>query len=418
MAERASVFVEIDGRVVRAGELFGHRHGRTESATFRYDSSYVADPRAYPLDPNLPLSSAPAQTALKQALFGCFADSAPDRWGRLLVTRSERARADADGTLPRELAELDFLVGVRDDLRQGAIRLADGAGAWLAPSDHGLPLLVDLPKLLSASDAIDRDDPEADQLRLLFRAGSSLGGARPKANVVDVDGAVVIAKFPRSRDIDHWDVVRWEGVALELARRAGIRTPASRLVPAEGRGVLLVRRFDREGERRIGYASAMTMLERLDGDRGTYVEIAEVVEETGSRPLFDLQELWRRIVFGVLIRNTDDHLRNHGFLRDDRRSGWRLAPAFDLNPNPESGNAVLSTSIDGTTDEARLDVALEVAPLFRLNQEAARRVVGEVAAAIRGWRALAAVFECAASEIKRMERAFEHPDAEAARRMA
>ncbi len=413
MADSLGVFVELDGAPVFAGKLFGHRRRQVESATFMYDAGFLADARAYALDPDLPLVSGALQTPVGLEVFGAFSDSAPDRWGRRLILRAERRRAELAGETPRSFGELDFLVGVRDDLRQGANRFASPTGAWLADDDTGVPYLVDLPLLLGASDAVERDDPDAAQLATLLRAGSSLGGARPKAHVLDHDGAISIAKFPRPV-IDEWDVVRWEAVALELARRAGILAADSRLEAVDGRGVLLVRRFDRQARHRLAYASAMTLLGAADGEHRSYVEIAEVIEEESAAPTDDLRELWRRIVFGVLIRNTDDHLRNHGFVRRGG-GGWRLSPAFDVNPNPEPGNTTLSTSIDGTSDEARLDLALEVAPVFRLSADAADRVVREVANAVAGWRDVASAQQCLPGEIDRMAPAFEHREADAAR---
>ena len=372
---------------VEAGTLYSHRRGRAESATFLYARDYLTRSSAYALDPALPLSTAPSQTRVGQRIFGALGDCAPDRWGRTLITRAEARAARREGRTARTLGEVDYLLGVRDDLRQGALRFRTGAGPFLAADDVGVPALTDLPELLALADAAERDDVSLPDLQRLLRAGSSLGGARPKAHVRHADGRVAIAKFPSAAS-DTWDVMAWEEVALELARRAGIDVPASQLHTLASRHVLVVDRFDRTpGGARVGYVSAMTMLEASDGDQRSYLEIAEVIEETSARASEDLAELWRRIVFTVLISNTDDHLRNHGFLHAGGTS-WRLAPAFDLNPQPE-GPRHLSTTIDAADATASVDLAMSVAPYFRLSPAQARRTLGEVAAAVSGWRQVA-----------------------------
>ncbi len=410
MTETVEVWVEIGPETLKAGQLWGHRRGRTESATFRYDSAYIASPAAYPLDPALPLSEGPLQTPGTRPMFAAFSDCAPDRWGRRLIDRYEEQRVRAEGTgAERSLGEADYLLGVRDDLRQGAVRFRrPGDGAWLAPEEGGIPHLIELADLLSASERMERDEATAAELRALLRGGSSLGGARPKAHVIDGDGNFAVAKFP-SPSADDWDVMLWEAVTLRLAGLAGVDASSARLERIDGRSVLIVSRFDRARERRIGYVSAMTMLELEDGDQASYLDIAEQIEEQSARPKADLEELWRRITFSVLVSNTDDHLRNHGFLRS-ASSGWSLSPAFDINPDPSTGTAHLSTSIDGRSTEARLDLALEVADLFRLGTADAQRVLGEVRAATSRWKDVAAQHKAPAREIQRMERAFTRAD--------
>lgn len=255
---------------------------------------------------------------------------------------------------------------------------------------------------------MERDEATAAELRALLRGGSSLGGARPKAHVIDGDGKFAIAKFP-SPSADDWDVMLWEAVTLRLAGLAGVDASSARLERIDGQSVLIVSRFDRVRDRRIGYISSMTMLELEDGAQASYLDIAEQIEEHSAKPEADLEELWRRIAFSVLVSNTDDHLRNHGFLRATS-SGWSLSPAFDINPDPSTGTAHLSTSIDGRSTEARLDLALEVADLFRLGTADAQRVLGEVRAATSRWKDVAAQHKAPAREIQRMERAFTRAD--------
>lgn len=405
MADRAvDVAVALGGDEVLAGRLWAHRRRRVESATFSYDDRYLQHPAAYELDPALPLVGGQQQTAAGRMMFGAFADSAPDRWGRRLIARAERQRVRDEGGAERSLAEIDFLLGVRDDLRQGALRFRDPqTGAHFAPEPGGVPPLIDLPRLLSAADRLDRDEPDADDLRVLLRGGSSLGGARPKAHVQGADGQLAIAKFP-SPSTDDWDVIRWEAVALRLAERAGIDAAASSLELVDGRPVLIVDRFDRDGARRIGYVSAMTMLEADDGAQGSYLEIADVIERHSVRASEDLRELWRRVAFSIAISNTDDHLRNHGFLRTST-SGWRLSPAFDLNPNPR-GDGALSTAIDLDDPTASFDLLLGVAAEFRLSAETAREVMGRVVDAVSGWRKVAESVGLSRPEIEVMARAF------------
>ena len=259
---------------------------------------------------------------------------------------------------------------------------------------------------------MERDEATAAELQALLRGGSSLGGARPKAHVLDEAGRVAIAKFP-SPTADEWDVMRWESVALQLARAAGIRVPDSKLHVIDDKPVLVVDRFDRAGMRRLGYVSAMTMLEATDGDNGSYLDIAGVIEEHSPAAGDDLRELWRRIAFSILIRNTDDHLRNHGFLRLST-AGWSLSPAFDLNPDPRPGPKHLSTAIDYDTTEARIDVLFDVAEMFRLSDDEALAVLRDVTDATARWRAVAADADLDIPAVDRMARAFEHDETDRA----
>jgi serine/threonine-protein kinase HipA len=417
MAEvTAEVVVQIAGADVTAGRLWSHRRRGTESATFTYDTDYLARPDAYALDPALSLVAGQQQTSTGRAMFGAFTDCAPDRWGRRLIARAERRRALREGGAERSFGEIDYLLGVRDDLRQGALRFHDSeTGTYLAHEEAGVPPLVDLPKLLSASDRLERDEASEDELSALLRGGSSLGGARPKAHVLDEHGRVAIAKFP-SPAKDEWDVMRWEAVALALAHAAGVRVEDRTLHTIDGKAVLIVDRFDRAGDLRIGYVSAMTMLQADDGDRGSYLEIAEVIERHSPNAGEDLRQLWRRIAFSILISNTDDHLRNHGFLRNST-AGWTLSPAFDLNPDPSPGTKHLSTAIDLDDTVASIDTLMDVAEYFRLDGDDARQVLGEVSAATGQWRTAAEQVHLDRAAIERMTPAFEHDQADRARQI-
>jgi serine/threonine-protein kinase HipA len=418
MAETAvEVAVQIGGEDALAGRLWSHRRRGTESATFAYDTDYLARPDAYELDPALSLVAGHQQTPVGRAMFGAFSDCAPDRWGRRLIARVERQRVRREGGAESSFGEIDYLLGVRDDLRQGALRFRDPkTGAYIADEATGVPPLLGLAKLLGAADRLERDEAGEDELRTLLRGGSSLGGARPKAHVLDADNRVAIAKFPSAAG-DEWDVMRWEAVALRLARAARIRVPDCTLHLIDGKAVLIVNRFDRAGDLRIGYVSAMTMLEAGDGDQGSYLDIVDILERHSPETADDLQQLWRRIAFSILISNTDDHLRNHGFLRASS-AGWALSPAFDLNPDPSPGPKHLSTAIDFDDTAASVDTLMAVADNFRLGDDDARQVLSEVSAATGRWRTAAAEAGLDRAAVEQMAPAFEHGQADRVRQIA
>lgn len=414
MAEpEAEVVVQIEGEDLPAGRLWSHRRRGTESQTFTYAADYLAARGAYALDPSLPLVGGQHQTPPGRPIFGAFADSAPDRWGRGLIARGERRRVRREGGAPRNFGEVDYLLGVRDDLRQGAVRFREpGSEDFLAADDGGVPFLLDLGQLLDAAELLERDEEGEAELAALLRGGSSLGGARPKAHVRDASGRICIAKFP-SATADSWDVMRWESVALALARDAGMRVAGSEALRIDGRSVLVVQRFDRAGDRRVGYLSAMTMLEAADGDTGSYLEIADVIERESPDARRDLHELWRRVAFSILISNFDDHLRNHGFLRESS-SGWSLSPAFDLNPDPRPGRRTLRTAIDFDDTSARLDVLMSVADAFRLDRPAALELLGGVVKATSRWAVVADRLGLDREAIDQMAPAFAHEESDRA----
>ena len=374
------VSVQLDGEDVFAGTLYANvRHGQ-ESASFRYDDAYLSDSRSFALSPDLPLSQGPLH-ARGGALFGAFEDCMPDRWGRNLMLRAERRAAREQDRAARALFEHDFLAGAGDFARQGAIRIwRDGAA--VAAQGEGVPREVRVPELLAAADlaAADLDADVGD----LVAAGSSLGGARPKASVVDEHGALNIAKFPKADEQSLEDVCAWEKTALDLAARAGIRVPATRLLRVDGRSVLLLERFDREGGRRIPYLSGLSAIQGSDGERYSYLDLVSFIEEEGARPDEDIRELWRRVLFSCAIGNTDDHMRNHGFLREP--GGWRLSPAFDINPTPGDNVKYLRSAIDYDADEASPQAAVDACEWYRLTRDEARSIAAEMAAVLKGWR--------------------------------
>ena len=407
------VFLDAPGTPVPVGTLWTRSRQGVESATFTYDADWLAREARFALTPELPLTAGPHHTPPGRALFGALADSAPDRWGRELMRRDARRRAR--GGPPATLLEIDYLLRVSDFGRLGALRFAAAEGGpFLAPDDAApIPPLVELPVLLAASNDVLAND-ESNALRVLLAPGSSLGGARPKASVRDVDGALAIAKFPARTD--DFSVVRWEAVALLLAERAGIDVPQRRLETIGNAPVLLLRRFDRRATARVPFLSAMAALGAADHERRSYPEFVDFIRQHGAHPKRDLHALWRRMVFNVLISNTDDHLRNHGFLHVPGR-GWTPSPAYDLNPTPtDLKPRVLATAIDFDDPTASLQLAFDVAPYFELDAAAARRIAAEVAEATVGWRGAAERFGISGAEIRRMASAFEHADLELARR--
>jgi serine/threonine-protein kinase HipA len=412
--EPVEVTVQIGGRDLVAGTLWVHERGG-QTATFRYTDAYLASPDSYALDPALPKSSGIFHTPPGKAVFNAFADSAPDRWGENLMRRAERERARAAGATPRVLGKADFLLGVRDDVRQGAIRFRQpGTSDYYSQHRHAVPHLIELPRLLRAVDHLDAEDPADRDLKDLIEAGSSLGGARPKAAVIDAAGRLAIAKFPRAGS-DDWDVAGWEEVQLQLARHAGLSVTESELATIAGRHVLIVDRFDRQDATRTGFTSALTMLEASDGDQRSYLEIAEAIELHSPRPTADLRELYGRVIFSVLTANTDDHLRNHAFLRE--RRGWTLSPAYDLNPNPHSPGR-LATAIDLDDPTASIDTALSVCGYFRLSSADARTLITDIEQATANWRQEAIALGLPRQQLDLMTDAYENPQRQIARTLA
>jgi serine/threonine-protein kinase HipA len=403
------VSIDLDGMPHLVGRPWARRNRGRESASFAYDPSWLAHPARFALEPALILGAGAQHTQQGRALFRAFGDSAPDRWGRMLIRREDRRRAQAEGIAPRTLGEADFLLGVSDISRQGALRFrAAEDGRFLAAGDHrSVPPLIRLGELLHAAMRVAADDDDRDDdLRLLLAPGSSLGGARAKASVLDNDGQLSIAKFPQLDD--PYPVMQWEAVALDLAHRAGIPVPHWRLETVADRTALLLHRFDRRGDIRIPYLSAMSMLGATDNAQHSYLEIIDAIRQYGAAPEQDCAQLWRRIVFNILIANTDDHLRNHGFLYAAGGGGWHLSPAFDLNPTPVDVRArVLSLAIDETDDTADVEVALGMARQCGLKPDAARAILAEVKAAIDQWRNVAARHGLSTREIERMASAFE-----------
>ena len=396
------------------GRLWARARRGHESATFEYDRAWLSDAECFSLEPALALGPGPQHTPMGKALFGAIGDSAPDRWGRVLMRRAERRNAAREKRTARTLTELDFLLQVDDETRQGALRFVEGqTGEFLAAAGgQRVPPWIQLPKLLAASQRVLDEDEEDEDLRLLLAPGSSLGGARPKASLRDQDQSLAIAKFPQKSD--EMKTVVWEAVALKLAAKAGIEVPVWRLETIARKPVVILRRFDRVGARRIPFLSAMSMLGAADHEPHSYLEIADALRRYGSQPRADLAQLWRRIVFSVLITNSDDHLRNHAFLHVGT-NGWRLSPAYDLNPVPaEFKPRLLTTLIDEHDGSASMELAFSVAAYFGLAPAQAQSVAAEVARAVATWRRVAEATGLGSKEIERMASAFDTREAQLA----
>ena len=396
MTDTLEIYIDHAGEAHLVGLCRYLSKRRGQSSVFEYADTWLATPNAFALDPaNLPLDGGQIYTSSeKSALPGALRDSAPDRWGQQLIKRAFRKAGEA-----RTLSEIDYLLAITDQTRIGALRYkrVDEDSFDHDIGHYRIPPLIQLPALMNAADAVYSDTETAEDLKLLLNEGSPLGGARPKSAVMDHDGTLAIAKFPKADD--DRSIPRGEVLAMMLAAKAGIHTAKARLQDVAGRPVALITRFDRRDGQRIPFLSAMSLLGLNDGDEASYIDIAECIRMHSSEPRADLHELWRRIVFGVLIGNLDDHLRNHGFLYD-KDNKWRLSPAYDLNPVPLAEKTrELSTWISEEGPDADLDIARRVAAHFALKPEQVETIITEVTEAIKGWQNTARQLGMSAADI-------------------
>lgn len=400
------VSVELDagelGGPVRIGTLRRIAASSGVLVAFAYDEAWVTRGDSFVIDPTHGLYGGDQYPRPGSAIAPVFADAAPDRWGRMLLERREALEARIEGRGRHALGDWEFLLGVSDVSRMGALRFRDDDGRYLNDAVPVIPPMADLRQLESAAREIERPSRgsrsvEAQQLALLLAPGSSLGGARPKATFVGEDGALWMAKFPSRNDTR--DMAACEWVLNELAAAAGISVPEHRLLALGSRHrTFAARRFDRaDGTRRV-YASAMTMLSRRDHEASSYLEIALAIADYGARGRIEaeLAQLFRRVAFDVLTAHRDDHLRNHGFLRT--AAGWQLAPAFDLNPMPEKAEHELA--IDEGVHAGDIELVIETAAFYRLAESQARAIVDEVRAALVSWRNVAASVSLGEVEIE------------------
>jgi serine/threonine-protein kinase HipA len=382
-----------------------------ESFSFEYAADWLQSGFSQIIDPDLQLYSGAFYPRDDKPNFGVFLDSCPDRWGRVLMQRREAVIAKQEQRQPKKLLESDFLLGVYDGHRMGALRFkTEEDGAFLNDNkEMASPPWTSLRALEQASlkyEEDNKDDPEYFKwLNMLIAPGSSLGGARPKASITDTRQNLWIAKFPSKND--EKDVAAWEMVANKLATASGINVSEGKLMQFNNRyHTYLTRRFDRIQGERIHFASAMTLLGHIDGEDAAgagYLEVVEFISRYGAAVEKDLEELWRRIVFSICIKNTDDHLRNHGFLLTAK--GWVLSPAYDLNPN-EYGTG-LSLNISETDNALSIDLAMDVADYFRVAGKKSKDIINQVSSAVKNWRKLAAGYKLSKAEQEKMSAAFE-----------
>jgi len=414
--DTVQVCVDPDGSAQTAlmGELHCQQSGTGEIFSFEYDKHWLARPEVFAFDPDLALSAGHQYPDPDRTNFGIFLDSSPDRWGRVLMQRRENSRAGHEKRRARTLTEWDFLLGVHDETRLGALRFrVPPDGPFINSDDQfAAPPITSLRELQAASlqfeEHINEEEhPEYEKwLTQLFAPGTSLGGARPKASVRDERGVLCMAKFPSRQDTR--DVGGWELVAHRLASRAGVVVPDARSLRLQGNPytTFLVKRFDRNAQGgRIAFVSAMTLTQHKDGDAGaSYLELVDLLQSRGSNRDVDCEQLFRRVVFNIIIHNTDDHLRNHGFFIDAQ--GVRLSPAYDMNPSVD--RTELSLAINEVDTECDISIAMDAHKDYGLSAQRAERVCREVQTAAATWREEANRLQISKTEQDRMAAAFEH----------
>ena len=368
--------------------VLAHDRGQVR---FHYDKDWLKNPSCFALDPNLTLESAPFFPKPEAGNFGIFLDSSPDRWGQTLMKRREMLEAKDEGRQPKNLYAWDFLIGVQDLTRQGALRFRhEGETEFLGAHALPAPPVTNLREIaIVANEITNKRIDDLDALRrwlsVLVAPGASLGGARPKANFTNADGSLWIAKFP-ARD-DERDVGAWEYVTRLLAEKSDIDVPPAKLARFGEYSTFCIQRFDRAKNSRVFYASAMTMLKRSESEGGSYLDLAGFIQNNGD-PAFiahDLEQLFRRVAFNVAVSNRDDHLRNHGFILG--KAGWRLSPAFDVNPNLDKHDHVLN--LDDRDNRPNMDTVRSTAEWYGLPRQRADQILAHILATVSQWREVA-----------------------------
>ncbi len=392
------------------GTLFVDVLRGQETYSFEYNSDWLSKTKcAINLDPDL-LPYSGRQYPVDNKMFGVFADASPDRWGRTLMNRKERLLASSENRKPNKLHDSDYLLGVYDESRMGGLRFkTDLNGPFISnDSKSSIPPWTTLRTLEEASRNYEKDESENNKwVNQLIKPGSSLGGARPKANVVDTKGQLWIAKFPSKNDEN--DIGAWEKVAHDLAEMCDLTVPESKLEKFSKLGsTFLVKRFDRLTDKRIHFASAMTLLGKKDGasaiDGTSYIEIASFIKTYGSNPQKDLLELWKRIVFNMAVSNIDDHLRNHAFILT--KSGWSLSPLFDVNPVPYGTE--LSLNVNDTDNRIDINLAIDSAQYFGISKDRAKLEARNILNIVKeNWEKLAVKYGLTRNQILNMKPAFQ-----------
>jgi len=393
------------------GQLAYSDSSRGGVFSFAYDKAFLTSAYRLQIDPILTLHSGELYNDAADKNFRAFLDSSPDRWGRILMQRRASIETRRGIRATSRLNELDYLLGVHDSYRMGGIRFKRAASDTFLDdnSEFSAPPMASLRELEHAAIQIEKDDNiDSDEyyrwLKMLISPGSSLGGARPKACVTDEHNHLWIAKFPNASDTH--DVGAWEVLCYELALAAGVEMFPSEIRQFSSQHhTFLTKRFDRKGEKRLHFSSAMTQLQYYDGEQSqgaSYLEIAEFLTTQGAQTKADLAQLWRRIVFNIAVSNTDDHLRNHGFLLT--KNGWKLSPAYDLNPIV--GKNGLHLNITDTDNALDYQLAFEVKEFFRLSQDEATQIYDEVLSAVKQWQLVAKRLGISRAEQTMQESAF------------
>ncbi len=394
------------------GSLFSDIVRGDEIFSFEYSDEWLKSKFAQVIDPDLQLFTGTQYLNSSKNNFGIFLDSSPDRWGRVLMKRREAILAREEKRTEKKLTESDFLLGVYDENRVGGLRFKEKADGPFLNKDKKLaaPPWAKLSELQGASLKIEQDDfaDDSEQLKwlnMLIAPGSSLGGARPKASVIDDSGNLWIAKFPSANDTK--DIGGWEMVVHDLARECGISVADAMIKNFTNKHhTFLTKRFDRKKDKRIHFASAMTLLGYTDGTDhhagASYLELADFITTNGADVQNNLEELWKRIVLSISVTNTDDHLRNHAFILTEK--GWVLSPAFDINPN-ESGTG-LNLNISESDNSLNFDLALDVAGYFRLDKSKAEKIISDIKSKVSKWQSVADIYKIPKSEQLIMEKAF------------
>ncbi len=421
MKRKIGVFLGDAGR--RVGTLRFDSQGARESAAFEYDREWLAVSDRFALEPDLPLVTG-AQfhkpSSREASIFhGAIADTEPDGWARRVILRDHAkrralTRAAGEAKDHQPLTPIDFLLAVDDVNRLGAIRFQDEEGVFQrGDGQRTAPPLIELSTMMTASRAVETNTETAEDLAYLRGRGTSLGGLRPKCSVIDADGALSIGKFPSVED--ERAVTKGEVLAMQLAKAAGINAPQARLIDSDGIPVTLIRRFDRTANGRLMYVSAATLLSVDVGapTEHTYTEIVDAIRQHGADAQADIEELWRRIAFFILMNNVDDHLHNHGFLHV-AKDQWRLSPAFDINPFPDRQRELKTWISEDAGPAASIDALMAVAAYFKLDKEAAVKILAEVERTISNWRVRGRELGMSAAELEQFADAFEHHEREVA----
>jgi serine/threonine-protein kinase HipA len=401
------VHIEWEGETHFVGRLY--TTARSPAVSFEYLAEWLARPDAFAIDPtSLPLRSGAHHGP---TLFSAMQDCGPDRWGRMLISRAVRKKILDH----KPYQDLDYALALDDASRIGALRFREEAeGPFLATRFQKIPPVIDLSALLNAADAVHGDTETAKDLRFLLNEGSPLGGARPKSAVAFPDGQLAIAKFPKPDDTR--DIAAGEVLALTLAQKAGIQVADHRLEKVNGKGISVISRFDRAGARRIPFLSGSSLLALPQGEPGAYTLLADGIRQFGNDTAAELRELWRRLIFSLLISNYDDHLRNHGFLM--RAPGrWALSPAYDLNPVPEiERTQAPKMPISEDQEEPTIAAALAAASRFNLTLAEAQTILREVLVAVSDWRKTGRELRIKAGTLDAYATAFQHSLMEEARK--